>query len=59
MCVHVQVPALRLGTKQIVPPREAGALGHCPSGHSGKDRCYLSVVGERVQEIDGERERYS
>lgn len=45
--VHVQVPALRLGTKQVVPPRGAGAVGHCPSGHSGYDRCYLSAVRKR------------
>ena len=44
MCVHVVVPALRLGTKQAVPPRGVGAMGHGPSGHSGQDRCYLSAV---------------
>lgn len=44
MCVHVQVPALRLGTNWVVPPRGAGAVGFCPSGHSGQDRCYLSAV---------------
>lgn len=47
VCVHVQVPALRLGTKRPVPPRGAGAVGHCPSGHSGQDRCYLSAVSEK------------
>lgn len=47
VCVHVQVPALRLGTKRVVPPRGAGAVGHCPSGHSGQDRCYLSAVSEK------------
>lgn len=47
VCVHAQEPALRLGTKWVVPPRAAGATGHCPSGHSGQDRCYLSAVTER------------
>lgn len=46
VCVHVGVPALRLGTRRALPPREAGAPWHCPSGHSGRDRCYLSAARE-------------
>lgn len=45
--VHAQVPTLSLGSDRVLPPRAAGATGHCPSGHRGQDRCYLSAVTER------------
>lgn len=63
VCVHVQVPASRLGKKkQAVPPRGVRAMAHCPSGHSVQGKCYLSVVRGREGELHGEksvRNKYS
>lgn len=45
MCVCVQMPVQRLGTKQVMSPRGAGVVENCPSGHSGR---------KQVQPVSGE-----